>query len=511
MNKIVEWIGNGKESSNAILESYMTHFDFEGLKLEQAFRNLCSKLHLKGETQQIDRVLYQFSTRYFECNPEIIFGSVDIVHAIVYSLLLLNTDLHVAQGGYKKMSQSEFIKNTMSAISSGSPAFTRQKSVQSFDWVSLQRTPSMTSDISTRSSICAKSLDSAMPRNLSSLSIGSKTWETEVKNMLKHMYTNIRNSQINNPSSPPVSINKINRVSTVIRKSVGTMIKKKVNDEDNATITSVQSTPSVLQYEAVASHLQSTELPISYTSNAPYYKEGMVVRKHLLESKNQKAKHRDWKECFMVIERSQLRMYKLSATSDRIGGGDWMSHAQLIGAIDLKHALASALPSGYSRQRQHAFTLEQSNGSVHVFQVGSAEQVGEWVSTCNYWAARESKEPLVGGISSMEYGWGECLNTSSSVMIHEWQSPASPTISSMLEESAQLEVLHNLVQELSVQLDQHRDIKQKMESHFSSSKFGARASNNWNNKSHYLLREIIKYQNYCNSIEKSLSLQASMA
>lgn len=76
LSKVVEWIGNGKESSNAILESYMEHFDFHNLKLEQAFRNLCSKLHLKGETQQIDRVLYQFSTRYFECNPECIFGTV---------------------------------------------------------------------------------------------------------------------------------------------------------------------------------------------------------------------------------------------------------------------------------------------------------------------------------------------------------------------------------------------------------------------------------------------------
>ncbi|CAO3644374.1 unnamed protein product [Mucor hiemalis] len=512
LNKVVEWIGNGKESSNAILESYMEHFDFQDLKLEQAFRNLCSKLHLKGETQQIDRVLYQFSTRYFECNPQCIFGTVDIVHAIVYSLLLLNTDLHVAQGDYKKMSQSEFIKNTIDAISTGSPAVTRVRSFHSFDWVPLQRTPTYCSDSSSRSSICARSLDSSMPRNLSTLSIGSKTWESEIKNMLKHMYSNIRNSQINNPSTPPTSIknNKLNRVSTVIKKSVGTMIKRKLNEGDNATITSVQSTPSVLQFEAVASHLQSTELPVSFTSNAPYYKEGTIVCKHLLASKNQRAKHRDWKECFMVIERSQLRMYKLASTSNGNGNGDWISNAQLIGAIDLKHTLANTLPSGYSRQRQHAFTLEQSNGAVHVFQAGSADQVIDWVSTCNYWAARESKEPLVGGISSMEYGWGHCLENSTNAMIHEWQSPASPTITSMLEESTQLEALHHLVCDLSIQLDQHRDIKQKMESKFSmSSKNGSQALNNWKNKSHYLLREIIKYQNYCNSIEKSLSLQAS--
>lgn len=73
---IVEWIGNGKEESNSILQSYMSHFDFTDLKLEQAFRNLCSKLHLKGETQQIDRVLLQFSARYFECNSQCVFGSI---------------------------------------------------------------------------------------------------------------------------------------------------------------------------------------------------------------------------------------------------------------------------------------------------------------------------------------------------------------------------------------------------------------------------------------------------
>lgn len=75
LDRVVEWIGNGKPCSNSILESYMMLFDFKDLFLEQAFRNLCSKLHLKGETQQIDRILSQFSIRYFECNPRCIFGT----------------------------------------------------------------------------------------------------------------------------------------------------------------------------------------------------------------------------------------------------------------------------------------------------------------------------------------------------------------------------------------------------------------------------------------------------
>jgi Sec7-like guanine-nucleotide exchange factor len=66
LSRIVEWIGNGEASSHAILTHYMAYFDFKSVKLEQAFRMLCSKLHLRGETQQIDRILYAFADRYFQ-------------------------------------------------------------------------------------------------------------------------------------------------------------------------------------------------------------------------------------------------------------------------------------------------------------------------------------------------------------------------------------------------------------------------------------------------------------
>lgn len=40
----------------------------------------------------------------------------DIVYAVVYSLLLLNTDLHVAQGNHARMTRQAFVRNTMSTI-----------------------------------------------------------------------------------------------------------------------------------------------------------------------------------------------------------------------------------------------------------------------------------------------------------------------------------------------------------------------------------------------------------
>lgn len=39
------------------------------------YRQLCGKLSMKAESQQIDRILEEFSKRYWECNPHAVFGN----------------------------------------------------------------------------------------------------------------------------------------------------------------------------------------------------------------------------------------------------------------------------------------------------------------------------------------------------------------------------------------------------------------------------------------------------
>lgn len=117
------------------LSYYMDLFDFTDLRLDVAFRRLCAKLYLKAETQQVDRILVEFSRRYWETNPGVVFGSagkfssthprgldathpfLGVVHSVSYSLLLLNTDLHVAELT-SRMSRNQFVKNTLDAIQS---------------------------------------------------------------------------------------------------------------------------------------------------------------------------------------------------------------------------------------------------------------------------------------------------------------------------------------------------------------------------------------------------------
>ena len=91
-----------------------------------------------------------------------------------------------------------------------------------------------------------------------------------------------------------------------------------------------------------------------------------------------------------------------------VGGGNWQENAQNLGSFLLRQTIASALPSpGYSKARPHVWALSLPTGAVHLFQVGTPDIVKEFVSTANYWSARLSNHPLVGGISNIEYGWSE--------------------------------------------------------------------------------------------------------
>ena len=158
----------------------------------------------------------------------------------------------------------------------------------------------------------------------------------------------------------------------------------------------------------------------------PWIKEGMVVHKHHLDGMDKKAKERNWTEVFAVVQKGQISLFSFTANKSMraknrsrnnavakgavVGGGNWQDNATNVGTFGLKQTLASALPPpGYSRQRPHVWALSLPTGAVHLFQVGTPEICKEFVTTANYWSARLSTHPLVGGISNIEYGWGESV------------------------------------------------------------------------------------------------------
>ena len=305
---------------------------------------------------------------------------------------------------------------------------------------------------------------------------------------------------------------------------------------------------------------------------APWAKEGILKHKHHLESVDKRAKDRSWSECFTVIEKGWIRLFQfnVNARSLRqkarnkgnptgggvVGGGNWMENAQSLGQFLLRHTIASALPPpGYSKARPHVWALSLPTGAVHLFQAGTPEIVKEYVSTANYWSARLSKEPLVGGVSNMEYGWSErvinmaliapsssdsnatrdnrppstlsnstpmapprpsfqasirsSIDANSSrpklpgdrVFISEWSPPTQSMAASQLMEVDQLRALSTYVKNIEEELRKHNELRGPMLLAFTTRHPNhSKAMGNWERKSAYLLREIVKFSTYLESL-----------
>jgi Sec7-like guanine-nucleotide exchange factor len=48
----------------------MAEFNFSEMDIDDAFRRVCEKIDILGETQVIDRILFQISQRYWDCNEK---------------------------------------------------------------------------------------------------------------------------------------------------------------------------------------------------------------------------------------------------------------------------------------------------------------------------------------------------------------------------------------------------------------------------------------------------------
>ncbi|KAJ3989132.1 hypothetical protein F5890DRAFT_136060 [Lentinula detonsa] len=680
--KIAEWLGGTGPINKTALQHYMCNFNFAGLRLDMAFRRLCAKLYLKAETQQVDRILEEFSKRYWECNPNTLYGGSNLVHAVAYSLLLLNTDLHIADLT-SHMSRSQFVRNTLAAIqmqlqpssTSTSPqasspdiydesgslrsfplassgqgsnsssaavsegsamdTITRSKRSDSItSWNSISRdtifsatAPVLATSQATTPMIeneCTPSHADLRSTTTSSNIVYGRAWESNMENVLKEMYNAIKSQQILQPLNtsrssmssslspggpmlrnrslrgPPDRLTTLKRGSIrgiqsivgqggvspyssnssidgraspspsfatstheAIYGSSSSFLSPTLGFASNLSHTIIRETQedddrSVHSDNSAGTSISITDEELALLG-APWAKEGMLCRKQYWESASKRAKDKGWLDVFVVIQKGELNMFTFGENgtggSGVFGGGNWLSNANPVGVVQLSHSLSHALPPpGYNRQRPHCMVLTHSNGGVYFFQAGTEELVNEWVSTCNYWAARTSKEPLAGGVSNMEYGWnripdpahGRSQSDSESmrdsdvtsvrssksarsrfnwregaatvrsgqspwndrIHINDWKPPMPPTVSSLHDEETQLDALKKHVKSMKRDLQRHNELREPMAALYQPRTSNAvKAMSNWEKKSQYLLTEIVKYDSYIDSLQAAMSLR----
>jgi hypothetical protein len=549
------WLGQTTALSTRTRKAYMELFDWAGLNILAAFRELCGRLVVKAESQQLDRVIEAFSERWSTCNPNHGFKDRDVVHTITFSILMLNTDLHIADID-QRMTRSQFVKNTLPTIRSiadaadpGAGEIPRGKGRQNRDhipWDHSDSVPASEAEIerprrrpsieikrnrlSIRPPIRSDSYDESSSSDGCNILVkapcaGSmKDWETQIEIVLREFYNSIRQQRLplhghnapanlgaseNSQTGLSVMSNGLRRTPSVLSKAPSenasyrgrsgehsrfntgrfgsknrsrprvypnsTIGSSRTSLDDNSVWSPANSTwskyslsktqTSMMSVESFGSHFaqQDYQKAIGFAASLsqaiireegmssqvgsddlsgrvvplfedetleligpPWAKEGMVKHKHHLESVEKKAKDRNWAECFAVIEKGWIKLFSFNnksksmrqraksrgasggSTAAPVGGGNWTENAELLSEFLLRQTIASALPSpGYSKSRPHVFALSLPTGAVHLFQVGTTEIVKEFVTTANYWSARLSKPPLIGGVSNIEYGWGE--------------------------------------------------------------------------------------------------------
>ncbi|KAH6637649.1 hypothetical protein C7974DRAFT_355372 [Boeremia exigua] len=680
-------LGDVTLSSARIRRAFMDLFEWTGFTILAAMRDMCGKIVLKAETQQVDRILMSLSERWCECNVNHGFKEVDVVHTICYSILLLNTDLHVADIE-TRMTRSQFVRNTLPTVTRvcqdaiKADQTLRPKSTHfrrgSLPWndnsepvTPTAEQPAFPTEVTEENTEGrrARSRLSVRPAIRSGaeglLSFDSATseantlvntpyngpmkgWEFQIEMVLKEFYESIRKHRLplhgasdlhHQPSSNNLSVaGVLRRTPSVLSKapsdntsyrgrtqadfrSVGarwasknrskqrmypasTVASSRTSLDDNSVWSPAGSsswsrysygkTGTSMSVDSMGSHFAAGDYQqaIGFANalsqaiireegmtiasdedfaraaplledeslelvGAPWAKEGILKHKHHLETVDRKAKDRNWSENFAVIEKGYMRLFSFSMNSKSarmkskakpaaggiVGGGNWMDNAEALEVFPLRQTIASALPPpGYSKTRPHVWALSLPTGAVHLFQVGTPDIVREFVTTANYWSARLSKEPLTGGVTSMEYGWGENVinpalirqdsiptiqghmprpSVASSLrssmdhatgvprarlpgdkaILSDWSPPTASMMASNLMEVDQLRALSDYVKNIEAELALHNELRAPLLITFSPRHpNAAKAMANWERKSQYLLKEIVKFRTYIDTL-----------
>ncbi|TPX58794.1 hypothetical protein PhCBS80983_g02892 [Powellomyces hirtus] len=541
-DRISEVLGKNDDFHKTILASYMACFDFAGQEIDEGFRALANHLLVTGESQIISRIIESFAHTWWDCNPQMwpAFLHKDVAETIMNSIMLLNTDLHIANATVRsrRITKKQWVVNLLSYITELS---TKEAwidgSADNRDTVRvwsrtlegiLKRTydrtakhplpqreiPKISLESSGAESLSPDMLSPTssgfpdntrrMHRDTSSLSLAStlstgtmfsiadngnnhgnskrrafgfrrKGDRAPKENRLSYGDSNSSHalsldSQLNLTNVPPASI-------SLGRHSVNGVLQHEGG----------KWPPSDSQQQTQQQHLQdpsSLQQPPRYIPRVPsagdIQLDGQLIRKHLNERDDVKAKHRQWVklDCALKLDVQagtlELIMERLekdakdttgftSATpppvphtvsaddtvipvtrvgtseSAKSGGASSIMGARMsawtgptgerarvssesalpkphsrgkeqVQTFNLLHSLATPLPPpGYSQLRPHVFTLRLSDGQIYLFHGINAETVREWVRTINMWAARKSKEPLVGSGGNAEFGWGPLL------------------------------------------------------------------------------------------------------
>ncbi|KAJ3091579.1 hypothetical protein HK100_007145, partial [Physocladia obscura] len=531
--KIVSVITKNDNFHKSILQQFMNCLDVPQ-NIVEALRSLCAHVTLKGEAQQIDRLLVAFAGRWWDAHAALdsttyVYRSQDIVYGLMFVTILLNTDMYSANVR-KKMTLKEFIANTMRYVDS------------------------IVKD------------DETVAASISD-PVEEDAWRKELNAVLTGLYVAVKEDAIFIPQDLKPGISGSSNGVSIAGNGYHTLPRGKVSAAiyGNRTPSPMQSGGSLHRRLSPVRSSNSSEKSVSskkinvdalpaqirrelrpFWSGDEFYDdesltdgmslEGLLVRKMMDGENGSKPQYRSWVPLWCVVSVSQskgveLNMFEVEGDAE---GDVWMAHSNVLDVsrirvpnrppevVTILHSHSKALPNpGYNASRPFVFFICLTNGVTYLFQTKSKYDLRQWTDTLNYWTARYSMGPIRGGgVGNADYGWsefewetwrlagivsGEYIGGSRK-NLDEWETPKSSTlVVSVLDLEEQLEMLEKQLVSIMSEYNAHISYKSRIErKYILSFKSKSRALTNWNKKLNYLESERDRYTMYTNILKASM-------
>ncbi|KAF8753688.1 Pleckstrin homology domain [Rhizoctonia solani] len=494
--KLVEWLGSPSEIRHQALAYYIAHFEFGGSDIDDAIRQLCNKLYIKGETQQIDRVLEAFSEHYVTQNGASIWRIADIVHVVSFAIILLNTDLQAAELN-SHITSSRFVENTIEAVRAQLQQDGTLNSPLSNDSLAPDPLPDIDEggQIHSPTSPSGKSASPAVniDRRPSNRAIGcrepqfSERWFIDVSRELSAIYNRIR-------AKPILQISRHDDVTTSPQSKSNTGLLKRgsaklyhslrgespygqpspstsgasfVSALGHRVSSSMSSLPQFLGITSNQSLQSSASNDPSKSADSRWAKSGPLLWKSMKPTAGRIAKPKRWLSVIATVRNSIFDM------SGPAPPGNSGAAGRRLGALSLLHTLAIEVPAP-----KGVFSKSKSKGGAD-----PDAEVSAWYG----W----------NGVAEVDDDQDSTNGRTRNVLIDDWVAPNLPAMEAQTDVETQLEVWNKQVDMCNLEFAEHGELRGKMMSLYRQGSAQAqKALSNWEKKAQYLLTEIVKYETY---------------
>ncbi|CAL1696041.1 unnamed protein product [Somion occarium] len=370
------------------LRAYVERFDFSSDPLDVALRKLLMDVGLPKETQQIDRVMEAFASRYLQCHMNL-FTSDDHPYVLAFSLIMLHTDAF-NKSNKRKMTKADYIKNTRLPGVAPEVLDVRPQHVNGQRGLVPDGTPSRR----------LSSFSAPSPGGMNGASLLGKSAKIDpyyliTRNLLDDLRVNV---EMYVPRNSPY----------VYQGTAGQW-------DDDELLRAFQ-TAGVVEVNsagyypapwfslgvgggpgpmAIGGGLPSAFPPSPEAFSLRVTKVGTLWRKDVVLEGGRKPMHRKWKEWSVLLTGSQLLLCRdltwvnvILAKAERVNGEVNLPHASIPKPDELlsvKDAVA-VFDKSYIKY-PNVLRLALPDGRHALFQAPDEKQMNEWIARINYASA----------------------------------------------------------------------------------------------------------------------------